>query len=480
MNEKKTQERNAWICLGIAGVPGCLTAAFGLYVIFAGKGIASGAEGRLLWIWLALTLVSLGCGLYAALRPFRLPAAQRARREAKEDREKLFFLRLLRGEAVGEADWQEYAGDEELGADGYYALATIVLRPDRTQPAAPGLRETVREDQVCRKLIRELPETLKGQLRLPPVCIAGGSISFFFTGEKEGALLDRIRAFYRGLEAFAGPLWLPGFCMGISAVHTERGHIREASQESVRALILSRAERETGGGEASGCHFYSGSEETSEGFLDFRYGQEIQRGLKGIDRALCGQALDGFENFLRRTAGREEEVIYILQFLSAVLSVALETGLDLHSLCPGGLVAFCDDLLWMPEPSRVRRLIEVRLVDSVLRMRSELLEKGARSMMEEVERLIRERQGNITLTECAFALQVHPSYIWKLLKTEKGKSFSDYLEQYKLEEAKRLLLETDLTVAQIAARLNYSNAQNFIRFFSKSTGITPGKFRKQE
>lgn len=61
---------------------------------------------------------------------------------------------------------------------------------------------------------------------------------------------------------------------------------------------------------------------------------------------------------------------------------------------------------------------------------------------------------------------------------EKGKSFSDYLEEYKIEEAKRLLLQTGMTVAEIATELNYTNAQNFIRFFSKSTGVTPGKFRK--
>ena len=98
--------------------------------------------------------------------------------------------------------------------------------------------------------------------------------------------------------------------------------------------------------------------------------------------------------------------------------------------------------------------------------------------LEEIEKLIAEKNGNLSLTECAEVLGVHPTYIWKVLKMERGKSFSDYIEEYKLEEAKRLLLESDLTVAEIAERLNYTNAQNFIRFFSKSTGVTPGKFRK--
>ena len=46
------------------------------------------------------------------------------------------------------------------------------------------------------------------------------------------------------------------------------------------------------------------------------------------------------------------------------------------------------------------------------------------------------------------------------------------------EMAKELLLTSDMTVVQIAETLNYSNVQNFIRFFSKKVGMTPGKYRK--
>ena len=132
----------------------------------------------------------------------------------------------------------------------------------------------------------------------------------------------------------------------------------------------------------------------------------------------------------------------------------------------------------MIEPARVRRQLKYMLIDPILEARTALLEDNSYSMMQEIEKQIRESKGNITLSECADALGVHPTYIWKVLKMEKGKSFSDYLEEYKLEEAIHLLLQTDLSVAEIAVRLNYTNAQNFIRFFSKSTGVTPGKFRK--
>ena len=113
-----------------------------------------------------------------------------------------------------------------------------------------------------------------------------------------------------------------------------------------------------------------------------------------------------------------------------------------------------------------------------MKKRTEYLENHSYSIIEEIEKLIAERHGNLSLTECADILGVHQTYIWKVLKMERGKSFSDYIEEYKLSEAKRLLLESDLTVAEISEQLGYTNAQNFIRFFSKSTGVTPGKFRK--
>ena len=69
-------------------------------------------------------------------------------------------------------------------------------------------------------------------------------------------------------------------------------------------------------------------------------------------------------------------------------------------------------------------------------------------------------------------------YIWKVLKKERGKGFTEYAEKRKIDEAKRLLLEKQLSVQDIAMTLGYANAQNFIRFFSKATGLTPGKYRK--
>ncbi|MGV2787726.1 helix-turn-helix domain-containing protein, partial [Clostridium perfringens] len=61
---------------------------------------------------------------------------------------------------------------------------------------------------------------------------------------------------------------------------------------------------------------------------------------------------------------------------------------------------------------------------------------------------------------------------------EQGISFSEYLQQYRFEKAKRWLIETDMKIGEIAEKLTYTNPQNFIRFFRKMENITPGQYRQ--
>ncbi len=45
-------------------------------------------------------------------------------------------------------------------------------------------------------------------------------------------------------------------------------------------------------------------------------------------------------------------------------------------------------------------------------------------------------------------------------------------------EARRLLAHTDLTVAAVGRRLGFEETTNFVKFFVRRTGTTPGTFRQ--
>lgn len=74
-------------------------------------------------------------------------------------------------------------------------------------------------------------------------------------------------------------------------------------------------------------------------------------------------------------------------------------------------------------------------------------------------------------------LQISYSYIRKIVKSVTGKSVLDYINSLRINEGKRLLRQTDMTIAEIASNLGYNNVQSFNRFFKKYEGITPGEFR---
>jgi YesN/AraC family two-component response regulator len=86
---------------------------------------------------------------------------------------------------------------------------------------------------------------------------------------------------------------------------------------------------------------------------------------------------------------------------------------------------------------------------------------------------------DLTLEKCAEQLNYHPDYLRRVFRRGVGMNFSNYIGEYRLKLAKELLKNTDMTIAEIAQKMNYQNSQNFIRYFKKTIGITPGQFRER-
>ena len=72
-------------------------------------------------------------------------------------------------------------------------------------------------------------------------------------------------------------------------------------------------------------------------------------------------------------------------------------------------------------------------------------------------------------------LCVTPKYLTTAIKRATGHPVLDWIHDAILIEAKMLLRTTDMTVIQIADRLNFSCSSSFVQFFKKHTGMTPKK-----
>lgn len=74
-------------------------------------------------------------------------------------------------------------------------------------------------------------------------------------------------------------------------------------------------------------------------------------------------------------------------------------------------------------------------------------------------------------------IHLSPTYFSTLFKREVGISFTAYVTQVRMEEAARLLRETDEKTYRVAERTGYSDPNYFSYVFKKRFGVSPSKFR---
>jgi len=85
---------------------------------------------------------------------------------------------------------------------------------------------------------------------------------------------------------------------------------------------------------------------------------------------------------------------------------------------------------------------------------------------------------DLSLAELSETFRLSPNYISSLFKAEAGCNFVSYFTSLRMNEAKRLLLETGMTIREIGAETGFGNTSFFIRTFKRTEGITPTEYRK--
>jgi AraC family transcriptional regulator, transcriptional activator of pobA len=82
------------------------------------------------------------------------------------------------------------------------------------------------------------------------------------------------------------------------------------------------------------------------------------------------------------------------------------------------------------------------------------------------------------VADYAELLHVTPNHLNRTIKEISGRTASDHIAEMLLQEAKALLKYTDLSVAEIAYRLQFSEPSSFSRFFKKEADLTPVGYRE--
>ncbi|MEL7245796.1 MAG: AraC family transcriptional regulator [Cyanobacteria bacterium J06573_2] len=85
----------------------------------------------------------------------------------------------------------------------------------------------------------------------------------------------------------------------------------------------------------------------------------------------------------------------------------------------------------------------------------------------------------ITLSQMAKIADLSPFHFSRIFKESVGVSPNRYVNYCRVEKAKRLLEQQQISISQISAACGYSNPSYFIRQFRKIMGVTPKVYRKE-
>ena len=85
----------------------------------------------------------------------------------------------------------------------------------------------------------------------------------------------------------------------------------------------------------------------------------------------------------------------------------------------------------------------------------------------------------ISLEETAKELGISSYYLSKLFKESENVNYIDYVNNLRIEYAKKQLMETEKSIKEICMESGYGDPNYFSRIFKKWTGVTPTEYREE-
>lgn len=193
------------------------------------------------------------------------------------------------------------------------------------------------------------------------------------------------------------------------------------------------------------------------------------------------QVAEALYPFLAQLIGKNKSTLNFEVMLVRLVNnlIQLEQHLGIQVLLTQDNNKLYHRVLDIRNPEEIERLLVQEVIYPMTYTMKEKMSKQFRCLSDKITAIVdAEYDRELTLESIGERLHYNPNYLSSIFKKEYGTAFSEYLMNYRLEMAKKWLSETDMTIKEIAERLQYHNSQNFIRSFRKKEQVTPGAYRK--
>lgn len=221
--------------------------------------------------------------------------------------------------------------------------------------------------------------------------------------------------------------------------------------------------------------------------------RELPLNFEDLDSALCNRLVEHveemdeegilrdiaeiFQEFERKRYAPEAIKLGIHKCVSGIVGSIRRMEIDeqaVASLEP--IISWQDYNL---SPGEIRRLLAAFARECARlagQRRKENLKGGIQKIKAYIEAHYTE---NISLKSIAARFYMNPVYLGQLFKKTYGMYFNEFVLGLRINEAKRLLRQTDMRVYEIALQVGYGSADYFVTLFEKMEGMSPSEYRNR-
>lgn len=165
----------------------------------------------------------------------------------------------------------------------------------------------------------------------------------------------------------------------------------------------------------------------------------------------------------------------VIDLLSVARTICVEQKIDQTSSLSPAKFSY-ENCLVMPFIDNVETYIQelyVTITDAAVNR-----ESGYSALVQNTIAYIKNNYSkNISLSDAAEVSQVSSSYLSLIFKQETGVNFSNYLTDYRMEMAKKMLVTTNKKIYEIADEIGFSSPYYFSKVFKEYTGMTCKEYK---
>lgn len=385
------------------------------------------------------------------------------------------ILNLFRGRVAPEElehQMQRFGYEAEPGC-----RYTVML----IQMDSYGVRDSADKDMLLLGLSKMIEETVPTERRLLPIVLNEDTQATILTlgglteAETRRLMLDMAKTAVRQARDYLKV----SVSIGFSSLYEDLAGGSKVACEMAKQALHQRLNL----GKES-IIFYEDVSGVISGPVVLHYPTQLENALfdairLGDEQGVSSALYPFLAEMMKTSRNSTDFEMTLIRFVNNLIQ--LEQLLGIQVLLTPDNGSLFHRLLQIRNPEEIERILIKEAVQPMVRSMKEKTNHQFRSLSDQIAAIVRsEYDQELSLELIADRLHYNPNYLSSIFRKEYGITFSEYLMNYRLETAKRWLVQTELPVKEIAERLQYQNPQNFIRSFRKKENMTPGVYRKEK